>query len=151
MTRSWGTNSLALGTQVGAYGDRSSPIGDTNQVGLDMKDGSKSGKSLLLLVPRIRFTVTQAYAIGAGNTHRFPYCYRPRRKQMVVGAGADQDKITTVTDGTVKGNMSGASGYKNSITADNSYVVGSNPMFPLMGLWFSGTIASVTAKMLWPR
>ncbi|MFR5650916.1 MAG: hypothetical protein ACLTK1_00910 [Veillonella parvula] len=56
MARSWGINSLALGTQVGAYGDRSSSIGDTNQVGLDMKDGSKSGKSLLLLVLRIRFT-----------------------------------------------------------------------------------------------
>ena len=142
MTRSWGTNSLALGTQVGAYGDRSSSIGDTNQVGLDMKDGSKSGKESAAVGSK---NTIQAYAIGAGNTIGSATVMTTTEANGS-GAGADRDKITTVTDGTVKGNMSGAFGYKNSITADNSYVVGSNSNVSADGAMVLGNNASVTAK-----
>ena len=145
MTRSWGTNSLALGTQVGAYGDRSSSIGDTNQVGLDMKDGSKSGKESAAVGSKNTIYGNQAYAIGAGNTIGSATVMTTTEANGS-GAGADQDKITTVTDGTVKGNMSGAFGYKNSITADNSYVVGSNSNVSADGAMVIGNNASVTAK-----
>lgn len=145
MTRSWGTNSLALGTQVGAYGDRSSSIGDTNQVGLDMKDGSKSGKESAAVGSKNTIYGNQAYAIGAGNTIGSATVMITTEANGS-GAGADQDKITTVTDGTVKGNMSGAFGYKNSITADNSYVVGSNSNVSADGAMVLGNNASVTAK-----
>lgn len=145
MTRSWGTNSLALGTQVGAYGDRSSSIGDTNQVGLDMKDGSKSGKESAAVGSKNTIYGNQAYAIGAGNTIGSATVMTTKEANGS-GAGADQDKITTVTDGTVKGNMSGAFGYKNSITADNSYVVGSNSNVSADGAMVLGNNASVTAK-----
>ena len=145
MTRSWGTNSLALGTQVGAYGDRSSSIGDTNQVGLDMKDGSKSGKESAAVGSKNTIYGNQAYAIGAGNTIGSATVMTTTEANGS-GAGADQDKITTVTDGTVKGNMSGAFGYKNSITADNSYVVGSNSNVSAAGAMVLGNNASVTAK-----
>ena len=145
MTRSWGTNSLALGTQVGAYGDRSSSIGDTNQVGLDMKDGSKSGKESAAVGSKNTIYGNQAYAIGAGNTIGSATVMTATEANGS-GAGADQDKITTVTDGTVKGNMSGAFGYKNSITADNSYVVGSNSNVSADGAMVLGNNASVTAK-----
>ena len=145
MTRSWGTNSLALGTQVGAYGDRSSSIGDTNQVGLDMKDGSKSGKESAAIGSKNTIYGNQAYAIGAGNTIGSATVMTATEANGS-GAGADQDKITTVTDGTVKGNMSGAFGYKNSITADNSYVVGSNSNVSADGAMVLGNNASVTAK-----
>ena len=145
MTRSWGTNSLALGTQVGAYGDRSSSIGDTNQVGLDMKDGSKSGKESAAGGSKKTIYGNQAYAIGAGNTIGSATVMTTTEANGS-GAGADQDKITTVTDGTVKGNMSGAFGYKNSITADNSYVVGSNSNVSADGAMVLGNNASVTAK-----
>ena len=145
MTRSWGTNSLALGTQVGAYGDRSSSIGDTNQVGLDMKDGSKSGKESAAVGSKNTIYGNQAYAIGAGNTIGSATVMTTTEANGS-GAGADQDKITTVTDGTVKGNMSGAFGYKNSITADNSYVVGSNSNVSADGAMVLGNNASVTAK-----
>lgn len=145
MTRSWGTNSLALGTQVGAYGDRSSSIGDTNQVGLDMKDGSKSGKESAAVGSKNTIYGNQAYAIGAGNTIGSATVMTTTEANGS-GAGADQDKITTVTDGTVKGNMSGAFGYKNSITADNSYVVGSNSNVSADGAMVLGSNASVTAK-----
>lgn len=145
MTRSWGTNSLALGTQVGAYGDRSSSIGDTNQVGLDMKDGSKSGKESAAVGSKNTIYGNQAYAIGAGNTIGSATVMTTTEANGS-GAGADQDKITTVTDGTVKGNMSGAFGYKNSITADNSYVVGSNSNVSDDGAMVLGNNASVTAK-----
>jgi len=145
MTRSWGTNSLALGTQVGAYGDRSSSIGDTNQVGLDMKDGSKSGKESAAVGSKNTIYGNQAYAIGAGNTIGSATVMTTTEANGS-SAGADQDKITTVTDGTVKGNMSGAFGYKNSITADNSYVVGSNSNVSADGAMVLGNNASVTAK-----
>ena len=145
MTRSWGTNSLALGTQVGAYGDRSSSIGDTNQVGLDMKDGSKSGKESAAVGSKNTIYGNQAYAIGAGNTIGSATVMTTTEANGS-GAGADQDKITTVTDGTVKGNMSGAFGYKNSITADNSYVVGTNSNVSADGAMVLGNNASVTAK-----
>ena len=145
MTRSWGTNSLALGTQVGAYGDRSSSIGDTNQVGLDMKDGSKSGKESAAVGSKNTIYGNQAYAIGAGNTIGSATVMTTTEANGS-GAGTDQDKITTVTDGTVKGNMSGAFGYKNSITADNSYVVGSNSNVSADGAMVLGNNASVTAK-----
>ena len=145
MTRSWGTNSLALGTQVGAYGDRSSSIGDTNQVGLDMKDGSKSGKESAAVGSKNTIYGNQAYAIGAGNTIGSATVMTTTEANGS-GAGADQDKITTVTDGTVKGNMSGVFGYKNSITADNSYVVGSNSNVSADGAMVLGNNASVTAK-----
>ena len=145
MTRSWGTNSLALGTQVGAYGDRSSSIGDTNQVGLDMKDGSKSGKESAAVGSKNTIYGNQAYAIGAGNTIGSATVMTTTEANGS-GAGADQDTITTVTDGTVKGNMSGAFGYKNSITADNSYVVGSNSNVSADGAMVIGNNASVTAK-----
>ena len=145
MTRSWGTNSLALGTQVGAYGDRSSSIGDTNQVGLDMKDGSKSGKESAAVGSKNTIYGNQAYAIGAGNTIGSATVMTTTEANGS-GAGADQDKIKTVTDGTVKGNMSGAFGYKNSITADNSYVVGSNSNVSADGAMVLGNNASVTAK-----
>ena len=145
MTRSWGTNSLALGTQVGAYGDRSSSIGDTNQVGLDMKDGSKSGKESAAVGSKNTIYGNQAYAIGAGNTIGSATVMTTTEANGS-GAGADQDKITTVIDGTVKGNMSGAFGYKNSITADNSYVVGSNSNVSADGAMVLGNNASVTAK-----
>ena len=145
MTRSWGTNSLALGTQVGAYGDRSSSIGDTNQVGLDMKDGSKSGKESAAVGSKNTIYGNQAYAIGAGNTIGSATVMTATEANGS-GAGADQDNITTVTDGTVKGNMSGAFGYKNSITADNSYVVGSNSNVSADGAMVLGNNASVTAK-----
>ena len=42
--------------------------------------------------------------------------------------------------------MSGAFGYKNSITADNSYVVGSNSNVSADGAMVLGNNASVTAK-----
>ena len=145
MARSWGTNSLALGTQVGAYGDRSSSIGDTNQVGLDMKDGSKSGKESAAVGSKNTIYGNQAYAIGAGNTIGSATVVTTTEANGS-GAGADQDKITTVTDGTVKGNMSGAFGYKNSITADNSYAVGSNSNVSTDGAMVLGNNASVTAK-----
>lgn len=145
MTRSWGTNSLALGTQVGAYGDRSSSIGDTDQVGLDMKDGSKSGKESAAVGSKNTIYGNQAYAIGAGNTIGSATVMTTTEANGS-SAGADQDKITTVTDGTVKGNMSGAFGYKNSITADNSYVVGSNSNVSADGAMVLGNNASVTAK-----
>ncbi|ETI92119.1 MAG: Hep/Hag repeat protein, partial [Veillonella sp. DORA_B_18_19_23] len=145
MARSWGTNSLALGTQVGAYGDRSSSIGDTNQVGLDMKDGSKSGKESAAVGSKNTIYGNQAYAIGAGNTIGSATVVTTTEANGS-GAGADQDKITTVTAGTVKGNMSGAFGYKNSITADNSYAVGSNSNVSADGAMVLGNNASITAK-----
>lgn len=145
MARSWGINSLALGTQVGAYGDRSSSIGDTNQVGLDMKDGSKSGKESAAVGSKNTIYGNQAYAIGAGNTIGSATVVTTTEANGS-GAGADQDKITTVTAGTVKGNMSGAFGYKNSITADSSYAVGSNSNVSADGAMVLGNNASVTAK-----
>ena len=145
MARSWGTNSLALGTQVGAYGDRSSSIGDTNQVGLDMKDGSKSGKESAAVGSKNTIYGNQAYAVGAGNTIGSATVVTATEANGSA-AGADQDKITTVTAGTVKGNMAGAFGYKNTINADNAYAVGSNSMVSADGAMVLGNNASVTAK-----
>ena len=145
MTRSWGTNSLALGTQVGAYGDRSSSIGDTNQVGLDMKDGSKSGKESAAVGSKNTIYGNQAYAVGAGNTIGSA-TVNTATEANGSAAGADQDKITTVTAGTVKGNMAGAFGYKNTINADNAYAVGSNSTVSADGAMVLGNNASVTAK-----
>ena len=145
MARSWGTNSLALGTQVGAYGDRSSSIGDTNQVGLDMKDGSKSGKESAAVGSKNTIYGNQAYAVGAGNTIGSA-TVNTATEANGSAAGADQDKITTVTAGTVKGNMAGAFGYKNTINADNAYAVGSNSMVSADGAMVLGNNASVTAK-----
>ena len=145
MARSWGTNSLALGTQVGAYGDRSSSIGDTNQVGLDMKDGSKSGKESAAVGSKNTIYGNQAYAVGAGNTIGSA-TVNTATEANGSAAGADQDKITTVTAGTVKGNMAGAFGYKNTINADNAYAVGSNSTVFADGAMVLGNNASVTAK-----
>ena len=145
MARSWGTNSLALGTQVGAYGDRSSSIGDTNQVGLDMKDGSKSGKESAAVGSKNTIYGNQAYAVGAGNTIGSA-TVNTATETNGSAAGADQDKITTVTAGTVKGNMAGAFGYKNTINADNAYTVGSNSTVSADGAMVLGNNASVTAK-----
>ena len=145
MARSWGDNSLALGTQVGAYGDRSSSIGDTNQVGLDMKDGSKSGKESAAVGSKNTIYGNQAYAVGAGNTIGSA-TVNTATEANGSAAGADQDKITTVTAGTVKGNMAGAFGYKNTINADNAYAVGSNSMVSADGAMVLGNSASVTAK-----
>ena len=145
MARSWGTNSLALGTQVGAYGTRSSSIGDTNQVGLDMKDGDKSGKESAAVGSQNTIYGNQAYAVGAGNTIGSATVVTTTEANGSA-AGADQDKITTVTAGTVKGNMAGAFGYKNTINADNAYAVGSNSMVSADGAMVLGNNASVTAK-----
>ena len=145
MARSWGDNSLALGTQVGAYGDRSSSIGDTNQVGLDMKDGNKSGKESAAVGSQNTIYGNQAYAVGAGNTIGSA-TVNTATEANGSAAGADQDKITTVTAGTVKGNMAGAFGYKNTINADNAYAVGSNSMVSADSAMVLGNNASVTAK-----
>ena len=145
MARSWGDNSLALGTQVGAYGTRSSSIGDTNQVGLDMKDGNKSGKESAAVGSQNTIYGNQAYAIGAGNTIGSATVVTTTEANGSA-TGADQDKITTVTAGTVKGNMAGAFGYKNTINADNAYAVGSNSMVSADGAMVLGNNASVTAK-----
>ena len=145
MARSWGDNSLALGTQVGAYGTRSSSIGDTNQVGLDMKDGNKSGKESAAVGSQNTIYGNQAYAVGAGNTIGSA-TVNTATETNGSAAGADQDKITTVTAGTVKGNMAGAFGYKNTINADNAYAVGSNSTVSADGAMVLGNNASVTAK-----
>ena len=145
MARSWGDNSLALGTQVGAYGTRSSSIGDTNQVGLDMKDGNKSGKESAAVGSQNTIYGNQAYAVGAGNTIGSA-TVNTATETNGSATGADQDKITTVTAGTVKGNMAGAFGYKNTINADNAYAVGSNSMVSADGAMVLGNNASVTAK-----
>ena len=145
MARSWGDNSLALGTQVGAYGTRSSSIGDTNQVGLDMKDGNKSGKESAAVGSQNTIYGNQAYAVGAGNTIGSA-TVNTATETNGSAAGADQDKITTVTAGTVKGNMAGAFGYKNTINADNAYTVGSNSTVSADGAMVLGNNASVTAK-----
>jgi len=145
MARSWGDNSLALGTQVGAYGTRSSSIGDTNQVGLDMKDGNKSGKESAAVGSQNTIYGNQAYAVGAGNTIGSA-TINTATEANGSAAGADQDKITTVTAGTVKGNMAGAFGYKNTINADNAYAVGSNSTVSADGAMVLGNNASVTAK-----
>ena len=145
MARSWGDNSLALGTQVGAYGTRSSSIGDTNQVGLDMKDGSKSGKESAAVGSQNTIYGNQAYAIGAGNTIGSATVVTTTEANGSA-TGADQDKITTVTAGTVKGNMAGAFGYKNTINADNAYAVGSSSTVSADGAMVLGNNASVTAK-----
>ena len=145
MARSWGDNSLALGTQVGAYGTRSSSIGDTNQVGLDMKDGSKSGKESAAVGSQNTNYGNQAYAVGAGNTIGSATVVTATEANGSA-AGADQDKITTVTAGTVKGNMAGAFGYKNTINADNAYAVGSSSTVSADGAMVLGNNASVTAK-----
>ena len=145
MARSWGDNSLALGTQVGAYGTRSSSIGDTNQVGLDMKDGNKSGKESAAVGSQNTIYGNQAYAVGAGNTIGSA-TVNTATEANGSAAGADQDKITTVTAGTVKGNMAGAFGYKNTINADNAYAVGSSSTVSADGAMVLGNSASVTAK-----
>ena len=145
MARSWGDNSLALGTQVGAYGTRSSSIGDTNQVGLDMKDGNRSGKESAAVGSQNTIYGNQAYAVGAGNTIGSATVVTATEANGSA-TGADQDKITTVTAGTVKGNMAGAFGYKNTINADNAYAVGSNSMVSADGAMVLGNSASVTAK-----
>ena len=145
MARSWGDNSLALGTQVGAYGTRSSSIGDTNQVGLDMKDGNRSGKESAAVGSQNTIYGNQAYAVGAGNTIGSA-TVNTATEANGSAAGADQDKITTVTAGTVKGNMAGAFGYKNTINADNAYAVGSNSTVSADGAMVLGNNASVTAK-----
>ena len=145
MARSWGDNSLALGTQVGAYGTRSSSIGDTNQVGLDMKDGNKSGKESAAVGSQNTIYGNQAYAVGAGNTIGSA-TVNTATEANGSAAGADQDKITTVTAGTVKGNMAGAFGYKNTINADNAYAVGSSSTVSADGAMVLGNNASVTAK-----
>ena len=145
MARSWGDNSLALGTQVGAYGTRSSSIGDTNQVGLDMKDGNKSGKESAAVGSQNTIYGNQAYAVGAGNTIGSATVVTTTEANGSA-TGADQDKITTVTAGTVKGNMAGAFGYKNTINADNAYAVGSSSTVSADGAMVLGNNASVTAK-----
>ena len=71
-----------------------------------MKDGSKSGKGSAAVGSKNTIYGNQAYAIGAGNTISFRYCCDHDGKQTAVVQVLTQDKITTVTAGTVKGNMS---------------------------------------------
>ena len=110
-----------------------------------MKDGSKSGKESAAVGSKNTIYGNQAYAVGAGNTIGSA-TVNTATEANGSAAGADQDKITTVTAGTVKGNMAGAFGYKNTINADNAYAVGSNSTVSADGAMVLGNNASVTAK-----
>ena len=118
MARSWGNNSLAIGSQAGAYGEKSTALGDTNTVGFDMTNATLSGASAGALGKGNKVYGNNAYAIGSDNT--------VGTATVTEITEANGDKIKKVTAGTVKGNTAGAFGYKNTITTDNSYAVGNN-------------------------
>jgi len=118
MARSWGNNSLAIGSQAGAYGEKSTSLGDANIVGFDMTNATLSGSAAGALGRGNKVYGNNAYAIGSENT--------VGSATVTETTESNGDKIKKVTAGTVKGNTAGAFGYKNTITTDNSYVVGSN-------------------------
>ena len=118
MARSWGNNSLAIGSQAGAYGEKSTSLGDANIVGFDMTNATLSGSAAGALGRGNKVYGNNAYSIGSENT--------VGSATVTETTESNGDKIKKVTAGTVKGNTAGAFGYKNTITTDNSYVVGSN-------------------------
>ena len=77
-----------------------------------------------------------AYAIGSENT--------VGSATVTETTESNGDKIKKVTAGTVKGNKAGAFGYKNTITTDNSYVVGSNSTISADNGMVLGNSATVT-------
>ena len=136
MARSWGNNSLAIGSQAGAYGEKSTALGDTNTVGFDMTNATLSGASAGALGKGNKVYGNNAYAIGSDNT--------VGTATVTETTEANGDKIKKVTAGTVKGNTAGAFGYKNTITTDNSYVVGSNSTISADNGMVLGNSATVT-------
>ena len=133
-----GKNSLAVGSQVGAYGDKAISIGDTNTVGFDMTDGATSGTKSAALGVENKVYGSNSYAIGDGNTIG--------SATITETTETNGDKIKKVTAGTVKGNTAGAFGNKNTITTDNAYAVGNNSTASADGAMILGSTASVTGK-----
>ena len=138
IARSWGKNSLAIGSQAGAYGDKSTSLGDTNMVGFDMTDGTTSGAASSAVGTDNKVYGNNSYVIGGGNTIG--------SATITETTEANGDKIKKVTAGTVKGNTAGAFGYKNTVTTDNAYVVGNNSTASADGAMVLGSSASVTGK-----
>ena len=138
IARSWGKNSLAIGSQAGAYGDKSTSLGDTNMVGFDMTDGTTSGAASSAVGTDNKVYGNNSYAIGGGNTIG--------SATITETTETNGDKIKKVTAGTVKGNTAGAFGYKNTVTTDNTYVVGNNSTASADGAMVLGSSASVTGK-----
>ena len=136
MARSWGNNSLAIGSQAGAYGEKSTSLGDANIVGFDMTNATLSGSAAGALGRGNKVYGNNAYAIGSENT--------VGSATVTETTESNGDKIKKVTAGTVKGNKAGAFGYKNTITTDNSYVVGSNSTISADNGMVLGNSATVT-------
>ena len=136
MARSWGNNSLAIGSQAGAYGEKSTSLGDANIVGFDMTNATLSGSAAGALGRGNKVYGNNAYAIGSENT--------VGTATVTETTESNGDKIKKVTAGTVKGNTAGAFGYKNTITTDNSYVVGSNSTISADNGMVLGNSATVT-------
>ena len=136
MARSWGNNSLAIGSQAGAYGEKSTSLGDANTVGFDMTNATLSGSAAGALGRGNKVYGNNAYAIGSENT--------VGTATVTETTESNGDKIKKVTAGTVKGNKAGAFGYKNTITTDNSYVVGSNSTITADNGMVLGNSATVT-------
>ena len=136
MARSWGNNSLAIGSQAGAYGEKSTSLGDANIVGFDMTNATLSGSAAGALGRGNKVYGNNAYAIGSENT--------VGSATVTETTESNGDKIKKVTAGTVKGNTAGAFGYKNTITTDNSYVVGSNSTISADNGMVLGNSATVT-------
>ena len=136
MARSWGNNSLAIGSQAGAYGEKSTSLGDANIVGFDMTNATLSGSASGALGRGNKVYGNNAYAIGSENT--------VGTATVTETTESNGDKIKKVTAGTVKGNTAGAFGYKNTITTDNSYVVGSNSTISADNGMVLGNSATVT-------
>ena len=136
MARSWGNNSLAIGSQAGAYGEKSTSLGDANIVGFDMTNATLSGSAAGALGRDNKVYGNNAYAIGSENT--------VGTATVTETTESNGDKIKKVTAGTVKGNTAGAFGYKNTITTDNSYVVGSNSTISADNGMVLGNSATVT-------
>ena len=136
MARSWGNNSLAIGSQAGAYGEKSTSLGDANTVGFDMTNATLSGSAAGALGRGNKVYGNNAYAIGSENT--------VGTATVTETTESNGDKIKKVTAGTVKGNKAGAFGYKNTITTDNSYVVGSNSTITADNGMILGNSATVT-------
>ena len=136
MARSWGNNSLAIGSQAGAYGEKSTSLGDANTVGFDMTNATLSGSAAGALGRGNKVYGNNAYAIGSENT--------VGSATVTETTESNGDKIKKVTAGTVKGNKAGAFGYKNTITTDNSYVVGSNSTISADNGMVLGNSATVT-------
>ncbi|WP_441562239.1 S-layer homology domain-containing protein [Colibacter massiliensis] len=127
-----------MGSQVGAYGDNSASIGVSNNVGLDMTNGTISGESSAALGVQNTVYGNSAYAIGGKNT-----IGSATVTETEVANGNDKDKIKTVTAGTVKGNNSGVFGYNNTVADDNSYVIGNNNAIKKEGTAVNATNAFV--------